>query len=489
MKNAIGNKHKNPDNKPLNKIHIYSFGFSRGAAEARVFFNWFVRLCKVDALLNNENGGKLSLAGIPVAHEFMGLFDTVASVGLADMFASNSGHDWWGDTDSLRVPPEVGKCVHFVSAHEQRRCFLLDSVYQGQRLPEYCEEIIFPGVHSDIGGGYAPLDQGKGFQRDGTSSLSRIPLIEMYRRARLAGVPLILEKSSAKSINAYKINKRLIDDFNNYLSFFDKKEGTTAELVTPHWIKQTKFRINLLNSIYPGLESKKRAKDIDGDLRISVNKKEKILNDHRDKKEISKFNISNDKVYVDRLSLANKTQDRAMQMLQDEYYLFDFYLKNKDELCLQRDGALFANKECRIGNYQVDYKKAPESYEIKYLVDNIDDVGVEKEVASFIDNYVHDSIAGFCLDGINEHAISGTLVYFRYRCIFSGSDVMYQVPYGNGFGYSREEDEFLKNKEKIAMKEQEDKDNIEKERKEREKEIMADQISSGFSWADMMAIR
>ena len=472
LSSSVGNAPRNKSIEPLNKLHFFSFGFSRGAAEARVFLNWFIRFCQVDALLNKGIGGNLSLAGIPIVHEFMGVFDTVASVGVADIFSSTTGHDWWGDAVALQVPPEVGKCIHFVSAHEQRRCFPLDSVYQGQKLPSYCEEIVFPGVHSDIGGGYAPLDQGKGFFRDGTSLLSRIPLIEMYRRARLAGVPLVLEKASYKTLNAYKINRKLIDDFNKYLSFFDKKEGTTAEIITPHWLKQIKFRINVLRG-NKNLDSKSRAENMDMDLRNSISKKEKDLKIEGDKKEIHRFNMSDDKVYADRLNLANETQKKSASMLETEYYRFKYFL-DKNNLLMDSGGNLSPLTNSK------DSIRAPGSYEVKFLSDNIGNVIISKEEEYFIDNYIHDSIAGFCLDGIDEYSLSlhETFVYFGYRCIFSGSEVMYQVPYGNGFDYSREEKAL-----------QNDKKERERKQKERELQIMQDQMASQFSWDGLAHLR
>ncbi len=357
-------------------------------------------------------------------------------------------------------------------------------MYQGQKLPEYCEETVFPGVHSDIGGGYAPLDQGKGFEREGTSLLSRIPLIEMYRRARLAGVPLVLEKASSKAINAYKIDKKIIDDFNKYLSFFDKKEGTTAELVTPHWLKQIKFRINTLNGNYPYLDSKIRAQNIDKDLRLKISEKEKTLKLKGNKKEISMFNISNDKVYVDRLNLADKTQKKSISLLKTEYERFCRFL-DKKHATYGENGRLSYSYVMVMGGQVVNYAESldiPECYEVKYIIDNIGSVKLDKFEEYFIDNYIHDSIAGFCLDDVNEHFISGSFVYFRYRCIFSGSEVMYQVPYGNGIGYSREEVYSIKSKEEL-----------ERQNKERDLQIMqqqmADQISTNFSLNGLANIR
>ncbi|AHI74244.1 hypothetical protein BTRA_1661 [Burkholderia thailandensis USAMRU Malaysia  len=47
-----------------------------------------------------------------------------------------------------------------------------------------CEEVVYPGVHSDVGGGYGPEEQGR------EQDLSLIPLRHMYAEALRAGVPL-----------------------------------------------------------------------------------------------------------------------------------------------------------------------------------------------------------------------------------------------------------------------------------------------------------
>lgn len=59
----------------ITQMHLSVFGFSRGAAEARVFCNWVQRFC----------GGVIGEAKVNL--RFLGLFDTVASVGLADSAA------------------------------------------------------------------------------------------------------------------------------------------------------------------------------------------------------------------------------------------------------------------------------------------------------------------------------------------------------------------------------------------------------------------
>ncbi|GJI94497.1 hypothetical protein RugamoR57_12150 [Duganella caerulea] len=209
--------------------HLYYsiFGFSRGAAEARVFANWFLWLCRLDATLTKKPGP--TLGSIPVTFDFMGLFDTVASVGLASSapVLGAHGHYGWADaTDSLKMP-EVPptKCLHLVSAHEIRRSFPLDSLMSENTSPANCTEIVMPGVHSDVGGGYFPKEQGRGKDAQGEDMLSRIPLSMMYREARLAGVPLRLEDAPETVKRGFRVSPKLIETFNAFVI----ASGSTAK--------------------------------------------------------------------------------------------------------------------------------------------------------------------------------------------------------------------------------------------------------------------
>ena len=76
----------------------------------------------------------MTLGGFEVAFNFLGLFDTVASVGLGNTLGNSllgkmfDGHGGWADTDdSLRIPQGI-PCLHLVAAHELRRSFPLDSI-------------------------------------------------------------------------------------------------------------------------------------------------------------------------------------------------------------------------------------------------------------------------------------------------------------------------------------------------------------------------
>ncbi|MFY0583563.1 hypothetical protein ACN28S_63020 [Cystobacter fuscus] len=41
-----------------------------------------------------------------------------------------------------------------IAAHEIRNSFPVDSVLQGNSYPKNCREMVYPGAHSDVGGGY-----------------------------------------------------------------------------------------------------------------------------------------------------------------------------------------------------------------------------------------------------------------------------------------------------------------------------------------------
>jgi hypothetical protein len=194
----------------LRKIRLSVFGFSRGAAEARAWVNAVTKRFES------------SLAGIPLQIDFLGVFDTVASVGVVQAVPGFSGHGAWGDSENMAVPANVKRCVHLVSAMELRGSFPLDSVCRQGRLPTNCKEIVYPGVHSDVGGGYPPGDQGRALPQakpfDDALKLSQIPLAQMYREALMAGVPLTPPNQFLDFHKAdFAISDPLRKDFNAYV--------------------------------------------------------------------------------------------------------------------------------------------------------------------------------------------------------------------------------------------------------------------------------
>ncbi len=187
-----------PGKPKLLGIKLYVYGFSRGAAAARAFVRWLSELLPKPAEGKDKPEQCLAVGGlkIPLSVEFLGLLDTVASVGVAHIAPVAEGHMGWAD-GTQELPAEkvygglIKKCVHLVSSHEQRLCFPLDSIRRPDgTYPANSQEVVYPGMHSDIGGGYPPGDQGKANGDGDSLLLSQIALNEMYAAAFESGAPL-----------------------------------------------------------------------------------------------------------------------------------------------------------------------------------------------------------------------------------------------------------------------------------------------------------
>lgn len=159
----------------IKKINMSIFGFSRGAALARAFNNQLIFKCKssADGLTYGESDS-------PIDFKFLGLFDTVASFGLP---ATNLSNYTFQNRD-LVVDPRVKMCVHYIAGNELRFSFPVDLINKknGESANKNWKEIVYPGMHSDVGGGYAPDDQGV------SDNFARIPLKAMLDEAVNAGV-------------------------------------------------------------------------------------------------------------------------------------------------------------------------------------------------------------------------------------------------------------------------------------------------------------
>ncbi|MEC5115796.1 DUF2235 domain-containing protein, partial [Xanthomonas oryzae pv. oryzicola] len=112
----------------------------------------------------------------------------VASVGLADSSPVGTGFMDWADGTMEIQGVERG--LHYVAAHEIRRSFPLSTARgQGGIAVSGLSEYIYPGAHSDLGGGYSPGDQGKAAGAR-AKLLSQIPLNDMHFEAINAGTEL-----------------------------------------------------------------------------------------------------------------------------------------------------------------------------------------------------------------------------------------------------------------------------------------------------------
>ena len=263
LKSQIDACHRAKSIAPIRAMRLFVYGFSRGAAEARAFATWLEALTKVEV----EGSTCYLFAGVPIKIVFMGLFDTVASVGIPYMVPFAAGHMSWAD-GSMRLPDSeafLEHCVHMVAAHEQRSCFPVDSIRRKANPddPECVStyrngtyEFVYPGMHSDVGGGYPHGDQGKSAE-GGKEVLSQIALHHMYDEAYKVGAPLqappealdeelkirwpwlIMDNSTSIE---YEVGPTLINRFNTWLDNMDN--GPLEEVMAREAGLITGWRIN-----------------------------------------------------------------------------------------------------------------------------------------------------------------------------------------------------------------------------------------------------
>ena len=317
-------------NNPANaivEVNIAAFGFSRGAALARAFIHDFV-----DKQCNLAPNGKwiLKSGKCPIKIRFMGLFDTVASVGLA-MSANNmekidavkgnirthistrlsvhketrpsvlafhaqaqpgadpapgnyNGHADWGDR--LKIPEMVADVRHFIAAHELRNSFPSDSISViekngGFRMPATFHEYVYPGVHSDVGGSYRPGEGGKNDKAN--TKIGLIPLRAMYTFAMAAGTPL-LPDTAWKEENRldFALDAEVVEDYQYYISHLGKPALNLGEAFKAHMRLYYSWRFQSIAKKRRGDRSESnRIKMSDAEFqadRISLEKRIAVLN-------------------------------------------------------------------------------------------------------------------------------------------------------------------------------------------------------------------
>jgi hypothetical protein len=137
----------------IDALELDVFGFSRGAASARHFVNEILKQSggSLEPILRSRKVPLSPCFGWErgsVRIRFIGLFDTVAAVGsLKDL---GNIRDSSNNRLNLYLPAHCAEhVVHLVARDESRRNFALNSV-----APDWPREIVLPGAHSDIGGGY-----------------------------------------------------------------------------------------------------------------------------------------------------------------------------------------------------------------------------------------------------------------------------------------------------------------------------------------------
>lgn len=370
---------KVPAQQKIRLINITVFGFSRGAAEARAFVRDLAAKCQ-------EKDGGWQYKDLALRVAFAGLFDTVCSA-YGNMVSAatswNGGHNNWAE--DMKLPPMVEQTVHMIAAHEARRRFPLDSTRIDADYPDNTVEIWYPGVHSDVGGGYAPHEQGR------ENTISRFALNHMYDMAFSAGVLFerISDLPGRVQDEFNKDDAKLREAFNAYLDAVPKKTGSMEDVLASHmqvmhrWLKErvagngesaSKARLVQMRD-----EAKKKAK-VAGERQASV------LNESQagyggempvwSSEQEEQFRMA-----TQELKKADEEYDEASDALKDlgqeeRKYVWDV----QDIYFRESQGAKLSLRERSIKDAWEDTSPLPEA------------------VKRFFDLFSHDSIAHFNFD-------------------------------------------------------------------------------------------
>lgn len=355
-------------------INLSVFGFSRGAAEARAFCNWLFEVCEPVA-------GGWEFAGIPIRLGFLGIFDTVASVGIPDALSNSivEGHQSWAD-DNMQIHPAVEQCVHFVAGHEVRASFPLDSVRVKGVYPPNAKEVMYPGAHSDLGGGYAP--NALGIAPQNANEMARIPGAQMYKEARLAGVPLHSWGELLPSDRSdLTVAPKTAADFNAYLKAANIAAGPVEDVHRQHMSLYLSYRYKYRNDNNALPFYRRASAKHKGYLKITSDT----------------FNANLKQLTAYPLLFTDPAYD-----LQKAVAIHRSFVKA---------AGLESSESYRLKNF---YKVAP-FIQPQTLTPVIED---------FFANYVHDSMAGFIEMSekfTNEYKVNGIGIV-KFRKIFMGND-------------------------------------------------------------------
>lgn len=139
------------------RIIMDVFGFSRGAAAARYFVNCFQQ-GYIEYRRNYVGFDRAILPpGRNVEFRFIGIFDTVAAIGIG----TNANN---GPVNVHLKTAQADRIYHLTAGNEYRENFRLN-----KNVPGGGETRELPGAHSDIGGGYR--DAGDKVDLDGWRSV------------------------------------------------------------------------------------------------------------------------------------------------------------------------------------------------------------------------------------------------------------------------------------------------------------------------------
>lgn len=192
---------------------IYIFGFSRGAAAARMLASKIAdegvprsiditlvprsnRETKVvEQVMSNVSVDKSRVENVDI--EFMGVWDTVSAFGLSNVllrFLGLKNKDLFTDN---HIATNIQKAVHLVAIDETRNPFVPSLMNHKEGVTH---EVWFPGVHSDIGGSY---------KDDSLAKASLYYMIEQLEKWNISrGLkPFLMDEVARNKLTCEKIEK------------------------------------------------------------------------------------------------------------------------------------------------------------------------------------------------------------------------------------------------------------------------------------------
>lgn len=356
----------------IRSIDVSVFGFSRGAALARAFVNRLRKACE------KGDDGKLTYESYPIRFRFLGVFDTVASFGLPSTNLSKQVE--------MRLPEELEKCVHYVAAHELRFSFPVDLIRQEGGYPrEDWLETVFPGVHSDVGGGYEPNAQGK------TDELARLPLMNMYANSFASGVRLldwqtINEREEVGQVFALSVEtKRLYRDYLKAIGSA-AQTGSVEERVKEHM----KHWYAYMGALHKGMKTELEQQEEALEREVAIAKRELIQSYTSNEKRLvceeedSPYNAEKIKATETKLEEIRAQREELSKglarMVEEAHQLNENKIK-RGFLALGFTGLIAEHY----------YFRAPAE---QWMLDAFSEGKVDPVVAKFYDRLVHNSKTG-----------------------------------------------------------------------------------------------
>lgn len=208
---------------------IYLFGFSRGAYAARSLAGFLnhaglpekrcvldeAAIAKLYEPYRDRTNGPLPNGHIPVPVTFVGVWDTVGALAFGDGF--NNYHQ--------TSPGNVERVAHALALDERRETFAPTLWGARGERTKYVREVWFPGVHSNVGGGYAE------------AHLSDLALFWMLQQAKAAGLsfdPAAVESvdspAAIAAVRAAVPTAVMRDSYTEFLKSFDLVGRTLAKV-------------------------------------------------------------------------------------------------------------------------------------------------------------------------------------------------------------------------------------------------------------------